>query len=310
MKVYRGFSEYSPVKNAVVTTGTFDGVHVGHQTIIDRLKRIAQKQEGETVLLTFHPHPRLVLQKDSELKLLSTIEERIELLEKAGVDHLIVVPFNKEFSRLTSLEFVKDILVEKVGTKTLVIGYDHHFGRNREGSFQHLLEYGPMYGFVVEEIPAFEVSDVNVSSTKVREAIKTGKVEQAANFMGHPYTLSGNVVEGDQIGRSIGFPTANIEVKEDYKLIPKPGVYAVNTLFKGVSYSGMLNIGFRPTVGEGNDLTIEVNIFDFNQDIYGEEIKLEIIKHVRNEIQFNGVSELKAQLEQDLKACQKILSTT
>lgn len=310
VKVYRGFSEYLPVKNAVVTTGTFDGVHVGHQTIINRLKGVADKQSGETVLLTFHPHPRLVLQKDADIKLLSTIEERIDLLEKAGVDHLIIVPFNKEFSRLTSLEFVKEILVEKVGTKTLVIGYDHHFGRNREGSFQHLLEYGPMYGFDVEEIPAFEVSDVNVSSTKIREAIQSGEVEKAAKFLGHPYSLMGKVVEGDQIGRSIGFPTANIQIQEAYKLIPKPGVYAVNVIYKGISNPGMLNIGFRPTVGESNDLTIEVNIFDFNQTIYGEELKLEIIQHVRNEIQFNGVSELKAQLEQDLKACQKILSIT
>lgn len=309
MKVYKGFSEYSPIKNAVVTTGTFDGVHVGHQTIIDRLKGIAQKHNGETVLVTFHPHPRLVLQKDADIKLLSTIEERIDLLESVGVDHLIIIPFDKEFSRLSSVEFVREILVDEIGTKRLVIGYDHHFGRNREGSFQHLLEFGPMYGFEVEEIPAFEVNDVNVSSTKIREAIMNGEVAKASTFLGHSYSLRGIVVEGDQIGRSIGFPTANIKIAESYKLIPKEGVYAVNIKHSNISYAGMLNIGRRPTVGENNEVTIEVNIFDFEKDIYGDELKLEIIQHIRNEIQFNGVNELKLQLEQDLIDCKKILAT-
>jgi len=308
VKVYKGFSDYSPVKNAVVTTGTFDGVHVGHKTIIKRLKGIARKHDGETVLITFHPHPRLVLQKDSDLKLLSTIEERIQLLEKSGVDHLIIIPFDREFSRLSSLEFVRNILVEIIGTKRLVIGYDHHFGRNREGTFQHLLEFGPMYGFDVEEIPAFEVSDVNVSSTKIREALIEGDIRTANKFLGHYYSITGTVVKGNQIGRSIGFPTANLSVKEEYKLIPKVGVYAVNVIHDGVGRPGMLNIGYRPTVGSDNEMTIEVNIFDFSQDIYGDEVKLEIIQHVRNEIQFNGVNELQKQLEQDLKDCKKILS--
>lgn len=308
MKVYKGFSEYSPVKNAVVTTGTFDGVHVGHKTIIDRLTGIAAKHDGETVLITFHPHPRLVLQKDADLKLLSTIDERIDLLAKAGVDHLIIIPFDKAFSRLTSLDFVREILVNNVGTKRLVIGYDHHFGRNREGTFQHLLEYGPMYGFDVEEIPALEVNDVNVSSTKIRTALQNGEVAKASEFLGQPYSICGEVVKGDQIGRSIGFPTANIHITQSYKLIPKEGVYAVNVIYGNNSYSGMLNIGRRPTVGSNNDVTIEVNIFDFDQSIYGEHLKLEIIKHVRNEIAFDGVNELKLQLEQDLKDCKKILS--
>jgi riboflavin kinase/FMN adenylyltransferase len=308
VKIYRGFSNYSPVKNAIVTTGTFDGVHVGHKTIIERLKGIARKYDGESVLITFYPHPRLVLQKNSGLKLLSTIEERIELLEESGIDHLIIIPFDKEFAKLSSTQFVEDILVKRVGTKRLVIGYDHHFGRNREGSLKHLLTFGPKYGFEVEEIPALEVDRVNVSSTIIREALLKGQVGKAMDFLEHPYTLKGVVVEGNQIGRSIGFPTANIKIKENHKLIPKQGVYAVNVKQSNIFYQGMLNIGRRPTVGFNNDLTIEVNIFDFNKSIYGEELRIEIMQHVRNEIHFSDVNALKTQLEQDLKACKKILS--
>jgi riboflavin kinase/FMN adenylyltransferase len=308
VKIYRGFSNYSPVKNAIVTTGTFDGVHVGHKTIIERLKGIARKYDGESVLITFYPHPRLVLQKNSGLKLLSTIEERIELLEESGIDHLIIIPFDKEFAKLSSTQFVEDILVKKVGTKRLVIGYDHHFGRNREGSLKHLLTFGPKYGFEVEEIPALEVDRVNVSSTIIREALLKGQVGKAMDFLEHPYTLKGVVVEGNQIGRSIGFPTANIKIKENHKLIPKQGVYAVYVKQSNIFYQGMLNIGRRPTVGFNNDLTIEVNIFDFNKSIYGEELRIEIIQHVRNEIHFSDVNSLKKQLEKDLKACKKILS--
>jgi riboflavin kinase/FMN adenylyltransferase len=308
VKIYRGFYNYSPVKNAIVTTGTFDGVHVGHKTIIERLKGIARKYDGESVLITFYPHPRLVLQKNSGLKLLSTIEERIELLEESGIDHLIIIPFDKEFAKLSSTQFVEDILVKKVGTKRLVIGYDHHFGRNREGSLKHLLTFGPKYGFEVEEIPALEVDRVNVSSTIIREALLKGQVGKAMDFLEHPYTLKGVVVEGNQIGRSIGFPTANIKIKENHKLIPKQGVYAVYVKQSNIFYQGMLNIGRRPTVGFNNDLTIEVNIFDFNKSIYGEELRIEIMQHVRNEIHFSDVNALKTQLEQDLKACKKILS--
>tara|TARA_B100000683_G_scaffold271674_2_gene313269 strand:- start:1071 stop:2003 length:933 start_codon:yes stop_codon:yes gene_type:complete len=308
VKVYKGFSNYSPVQNAVVTTGTFDGVHVGHRTIIRRLNGIAKKHRGESVLITFHPHPRLVLQKDCDLKLLSTIEERIELLEGLGVDHLIIIPFDESFSKLSSKEFVQKILVEKVGTKRLVIGYDHHFGRNREGTFQHLLEFGPQYGFEVEEIPALEVEEIKVSSTKIRDALSKGFVNKVTSFLERPYCFTGTVVKGNQIGRSIGFPTANLQIKEQYKLIPKEGVYAVNVKLGNIFYNGMLNIGRRPTVDFDNTLTIEVNIFEFNQLIYGEELTLEIIQHVRNEIHFGDVNQLKMQLEQDLEACKKILS--
>ena len=308
MKVYNGFSDYSAVKNAVVTIGAFDGVHIGHQTIINRLVGIAKQHDGETVLVTFHPHPRLVLQKDAKVKLLTSIQERIDLLSKSGVDHLIIIPFDEAFSKLNSIEFIRDILVEKIGTTRLVIGYDHHFGRNREGSFKHLMKYGPIYGFEVEEIPAQEVNEVNVSSTKIRKAIQEGQVLKAAQFMGHPYSIIGSVVKGEQIGRSIGFPTANIKVKDANKLIPKEGVYAVQVTYCNKIYSGMLNIGYRPTVGLDNQLSIEVNIFDFQKNIYGEEIKLEIIQRVRNEIQFTSVNDLSIQLEQDLLDCKKILA--
>ncbi|MAW65036.1 MAG: riboflavin biosynthesis protein RibF [Flavobacteriales bacterium] len=309
MKVYRGFSDYSVVKNAVVTIGTFDGVHIGHQTIINRMVGIARKFKGEAVLVTFDPHPRLVLQKDAKVKLLTSMDERINLLEKTGVDHLIIIPFDKVFSNLTSLDFIRDILVKKIGTKRLVIGYDHHFGKNREGSFDHLIKYGTIYGFDVEEIPPQEVNFINVSSTKIRNAVQAGDVVKASEYMGHSYTIDGIVVKGQQIGRSIGFPTANIKVEEVNKLIPKEGVYAVKVVFDNNFFSGMLNIGYRPTVGLDNQLSIEVHIFDFQKNIYGRQLTIEIIKHVRNEIQFTNVNDLRKQLEQDLTECKNILKS-
>lgn len=307
MKVYRGLEHYDKVKNAVVTTGTYDGVHLGHETIIKHLKKIAKKNNGETVVLTFHPHPRMVLQEKSDIKLLGTIEERINLLKDAGVDHLIILPFTKEFSRISSLEFVRDILVNKIGTKKLVIGYDHHFGRNREGSFEHLKEFGPMYGFEVEEIPAIDVKDVNISSTKIRVALAKGDLITAKEYLGRNYSITGIVIAGDKIGRLIGFPTANIKIKESIKLIPEIGVYAVNIFHKNSKYKGMLNIGYRPTIGHQNGISIEVHIFDFNNNLYEEELKIEFISRIRKEKQFKDVNQLKGQLERDLTNCKKIL---
>lgn len=307
MKVYQGLEEYTPIKNAIVTTGTFDGVHLGHLTIIKTLNKIAKKNNGASVLMTFHPHPRMVLQKDSDIKLLSTIEERIQLLEEAGLDHLIIIPFDKAFSRLTSVEFVRDILVNQIKTKRLVIGYDHHFGRNREGSFEHLMEFGPMYGFDVEEIPAIDVSDVNVSSTKVRDALNNGDIPKAKEFLGRNFSLEGIVIAGEQIGRSIGFPTANISIAEEYKLIPQIGVYAVKVTYNGELYNGMLNIGVRPTIDNNNPMTVEVNLFDFKGSLYGEKLKVDFIERVRNEKQFKDVNHLKSQLERDLVNCKRIL---
>lgn len=308
MKVYRGLKDFTIPQNSVVTTGTFDGVHQGHKTIINRLKKIASAATGETVLITFHPHPRIVLQKNPDLKLLSTIDERIVLIESTGIDHLVIIPFDKNFAALSSIEFVQNILVEKIGTKKLVIGYDHHFGKNREGSFQHLKKFGPQYGFTVEEIPAQEINDVNISSTKIRAALESGDLKKANDFLGHAYTISGKVVKGEQLGRSIGFPTANIEIESKYKLIPKQGVYAVKAIIGEKNYRGMLNIGVRPTVNDKNRETIEVNFFDFEGDLYGTTLVVELIQRIRDEKQFTGVSELKLQLERDLEYCNEILT--
>lgn len=299
MNVYRHIDEFSSKRNVVLTTGIFDGVHLGHKKIIDQVVKMAQKINGESVLLTFFPHPRMVLYPESnDLKLLNTIDERLELLRQTGIDHLIIHPFSMEFSRITSLDFVRDILVNKLNTKKLVIGYDHHFGKNREGSFEHLKEYGPLYGFEVEEIPAQEIQQINISSTKIRNSLLIGEIQAANQFLGYHYFINGTVVEGSKVGRQIGFPTANIEVDEDYKLIPANGVYAVKIKIEDNNYSGMLNIGIRPTIKEG-DVTIEVNIFNFNQEIYNKPIRIEFFEKIRNEVKFNELTELQQQLNHD-----------
>jgi len=309
MKVYTNIEEFKDVKNPIVTTGTFDGVHLGHQKIISRLKDVAKKHQGETVLLTFYPHPRMVLfPEDNELKLLNTQQEKIQLLEKYGVDHLIIYPFTKEFSRLTSVEFVRNILVNSIHTKKLIIGYNHHFGRNREGSFEHLKEFGPIYGFDVEEIPAKDIDSIEISSTKIRNALLSGDVEMATTFLGHAYSLAGKVIKGYQKGRIIGYPTANIEVEDKYKLIPGDGVYAVKVEVRGKLYGGMLNIGNNPTI-EGKGRSIEVNIFDFNETIYGEDATIFFIKRLRDELKFAGLEELKDALAIDKQNALKILAT-
>jgi riboflavin kinase/FMN adenylyltransferase len=299
MKVYTNIDDFKDVKNPIVTTGTFDGVHLGHQKIISRLKDVAKEEDGSTVLLTFSPHPRMVLfPDDNELKLLNTLPEKIELLEKYGVDHLIVYPFTKEFSRFTSIEFVRNILVNSIQTKRLVIGYNHHFGRNREGSFEHLKEYGPLYGFQVEEIPAKDIDHIQISSTKIRNALLIGDVKTATTYLGHIYSLTGTVVKGKQLGRTLGYPTANLQVADTYKLIPGDGVYAVKIKHRNVFYGGMLNIGNNPTV-EGKNRSIEVNIFDFDKDIYGDEATIYFIERLRDEVKFNNLEELKEQLAKD-----------
>ncbi len=309
MKVYYSLEDFKALDKAIVTTGTFDGVHVGHKKILDQLNTIASKNNGESVLLTFFPHPRMVLQPELELKLLNNQSEKIELLKKTGLDHLIIHPFTKEFSRTTSLDFVRNILVSKIGAKKLVIGYDHHFGRNREGSFEHLKEFGPVYGFDVEEIPAQDIEDITISSTKIRNAISNGEIEVAANYLGYKYGLNGKVVEGQKIGKTLGFPTANILVDENYKLIPKDGVYAVKLNISSkpeTAYSGMCNIGVRPTFGQ-NFKTIEVNLFNFNQDIYGERVQLTFHKRIRDEVKFESIDSLKTQLIQDQTMAYEIL---
>lgn len=298
MKIYHNIEEFQKIENAVVTTGTFDGVHIGHVKIIDRLKEVAKKINGETVLLTFFPHPRTVLFSDNDLKLISTKHEKIALLEQAGIDHLIIHPFSREFSRLSSVEFVRDILVNKIGTSKLVIGYNHHFGRNREGSFEHLKEYGPVYGFQVEEIAAQDVENVSVSSTKIRKAVENGDILTAREYLNHDFSITGIVVRGNHLGHKIGFPTANIKILNSHKLVPANGVYAVRVLTHGKEYQGMLNIGVRPTV-DGSEKTIEVHIIDFDKDVYGEELTLFFEDRIRDEQKFESLDALKKQLEKD-----------
>lgn len=301
MRIYYSLDDFSPVKNAVVTSGTFDGVHVGHKKILTRLSEIARKNAGETVVITFWPHPRLVLYpNDTELKLLNTFEEKAALLKKEGVQHLLRIPFTKEFSQLTSEQFIRNILVDKIGTKKLVIGYDHHFGKNREGSFEQLKLNGPTYGFEVEEISKQDVDHVTVSSTTIRKAIESADIELANDLLGQRYSLSGRVVKGDQIGRQLGYPTANIEIDSLHKLIPADGIYAVYVHHADVVYKGALYIGNRPTV-DGTKKVIEVNIFNFNREIYGESLTVEFHKFIRGDQKFDSLDELKAQIDIDKK---------
>ena len=299
MKIYSNINEFTGVDRPIITTGTFDGVHFGHRKIIDRLIKTADSNKGESVILTFSPHPRMVLFPDDHgLQLINTIEEKIELLEKAGVQHLIIHPFTLEFSRMTSIQFVRDILVNQFKTHKLVIGYDHHFGRNREGSFAHLKEFSPLYGFEVEEIPVQLLDDVGVSSTKIRNALLDGQVDLANEYLGYQFTILGKVIKGKQIGRKIGFPTANLLVQDSTKLIPKEGVYSVDVLFNKVVYQAMMNIGQSPTVGV-KSRRLEVHIFDFDQDIYEQSIRVFLKEKIRDEIRFESLDLLKQQLQKD-----------
>ncbi len=309
MNVYYGIQEFRKLDNAVVTSGTFDGVHLGHQKILNRLNEVAKLSDGESVVITFYPHPRSVISPDNQtVKLLSTLEEKIELLEKSGVNHLLIIPFTREFSELSSEEFIQKILIETIGTKTLVIGYDHRFGKNREGGFDYLKMNKDNYGFEIEEISRQDIENVAVSSSKIRKALQGGDVPSADHFLGRNYSLSGIIVKGKQLGRTIGFPTANIQVREIAKLIPSDGVYAVKVYYKSNVYGGMLNIGNRPTV-DGTYQSVEVNIFDFNQEIYGENLMVEFLQKIRNEQKFSGLDELKEQIAKDKIICEGILNT-
>ena len=308
MKIYNGLETFKKNKPVVLTTGTFDGVHQGHLAIIDQLKSHAKKIGGETVVLTFFPHPRMVLYpENNDLRLINTIEERKALLEKAGVEHLIIHPFSKAFAQLSSLDFVRNILVNQIDVNTLVVGYDHHFGKNREGSFEDLKEYGEIYDFKVEEIPAQEVQQVNISSTKIRNSLIEGEINAANQFLGYPYTINGTVIEGDKVGRTIGFPTANIKVDEWYKLIPANGVYAVKVILNKQEYKGMLNIGMRPTLN-GKMQTIEVNIFNFNENIYNKAIQIQFYERIRSEQKFEELVALKKQLTIDKEKTLQVLN--
>lgn len=299
MKIYHGLDDFTPLDYAVVTSGTFDGVHVGHQKILSRLKETAEKNNGETVVITYWPHPRLVLHpEDESLKLLNTFEEKAVLLKEQGIKHLVRIPFTKDFSQLTSHEFITRVLVETIGTRKLVIGYDHRFGKNREGSFEELQRNGPTYGFDVEEIPRQDVDNLGVSSTRIRKALEEGDIQTATHFLGRPYAITGRVVMGDKLGRMLGYPTANIEIETRYKLIPADGIYAVTVDQRDARYRGMLYIGNRPTVA-GQKRNIEVNIFDFSREIYGEDITVHFHHLIRHDVKFHDLESLKIQLGKD-----------
>lgn len=310
MKIHYGLDQFQTLNNAVVTSGTFDGLHKGHQVILNRLKQIARRTNGESVVITFWPHPRFVIQPEASkgLKLLSSIDEKIELFRHQHIDHLIILPFTKEFSNISSQQFIQDIIIRKIGTKRLVIGYDHRFGKNREGSFDYLKDNASSFGIEVEEIPRQDVENVGISSTKIRTALETGDIEKANQLLGYNYFITGQVIIGEQIGRTIGFPTANIQIIEGKKLIPADGVYAIRVHINEQQYDGMLNIGFRPTV-EGHSRTIEAHIFDFNKDIYRKFVKVSFISMIRHEKRFNGLEALKAQLKEDRKAVIQKLTT-
>lgn len=308
MKIYRSLEELPHIPNAIVTQGTFDGVHIAHQVILNRLKQLAKEKNGETVVMTFDPHPRMVLFPDDHgLKLLQTLDEKIATLEQQGINHLVIIPFNKEFSRLTSLQFIRDLLVNKLGTKVLVIGYNHRFGKNREGTFEHLKEYSSLYGFEVEEIPEQDIEEISVSSTQIRKAIDHGDVKHAAKYLGRLYSITGKVVQGKQLGRTIGFPTANIRVDDANKQIPADGVYAVKVFINNRELGGMLNAGYRPTV-DGKVHAIEVHLFDFNEDIYEATLQIAFVDKLRDEMKFENLAALTNQLQKDKLHALSILS--
>ena len=298
MKIIENLDSYSSTQKTFVTIGTFDGVHKGHQKVLKKLVTSAKKNNAKSVLLTFFPHPRMVLQEDVNIKLINTLEERIELLKKTTIDVLVVQQFTKEFAKQSALDFVRNLLVNKLNISKLVIGYDHHFGKNREGNFEQLEKFGHTYGFKVRRISVKDIDNIGVSSTKIRKAILKGDISKANRYLGHNFTLTGTVIKGKNLGEKIGFPTANLQVNEAYKLIPKTGAYIVKSNINNSSVYGMMNIGFRPTVS-GKNQTIEIHFFNFNKSLYDEKITVELLEFLREEQKFESVNSLKKQLIAD-----------
>jgi riboflavin kinase/FMN adenylyltransferase len=308
LKIYKSLSKFKSNSKNFVTIGTFDGVHVGHQKVLKKLIKGAHKKKSETILLTFFPHPRMVLQKDVDIKLINTIDERIELLEKLGLDHLIIQKFTKKFSNQSALDFVRDVLKSTLNTQKLFVGYDHQFGKNREGDFKQLQEYGRTYKFGVKEISEKELDEITISSTKIRKALEAGFIEKVNEYLGYEFMLNGKVIKGQNLGEKIGFPTANLYIKETYKLIPKTGAYVVCSTIKSKKVFGMMNIGYRPTV-KGKHQTIEIHFFDFNKNLYNKKIKIEVLKFLRNEKKFESIDDLKKQLQLDKENSLKLIGT-
>lgn len=307
MITVQSISNYDKAHPTAITIGTFDGVHIGHRKILERLINNAKVLELKSTVLTFFPHPRMVLQKDVSIKLLNTIDEKVSILKEIGIDILIVHPFTQEFSRLSATEFVRDILVNDLKTKKIIIGYDHRFGRNRNANINDLIAFGNTLDFEVEEISAQEIDDVSVSSTKIRKALGEGDIKTANSYLGYQYMLTGTVVRGKGLGRKLDFPTANLHIPEEYKLIPKNGVYVVSSHIDGNKVYGMMNIGYNPTV-EGTTKSIEINFFDFDQDLYDKKIQIDIIDRIRDEHKFDSVEALQAQLKKDRETSRTIIA--
>lgn len=309
MKIYQGLEAFKKVRNPVVTVGTFDGVHLGHGRIFQRMINLAKDCDGETVVVTFHPHPRLVIHPDSkDLKFINNRERKNKLIEGYGIDHLVIIPFTQEFAKTSARTFIEKILFDQIGICQLVVGYDHHFGKNREGSFDELLVLADELGFKVEKIPVQDIDNIAISSTKIRSALKDGEIKKANTLLGYEYSITGEVVEGNKIGRKIGFPTANIELKYEYKLITAIGVYACRVQWKDKMFLGMGNIGYRPTINN-SDLTIEVHIFDFDEEIYGDTITIFFVDRIRDEVKFKDLEALKEQLSCDQETVLKLFAS-
>lgn len=309
MKIYRHLDKPLSIQRPVVTSGTFDGVHTGHRKIIHRIMELADDINGESVILTFEPHPRLILAPhDTSLRLLTTLDEKLELLEYMGIAHTLIIPFNREFAALSSQQFVQNVLIGTLHTHSLVIGYDHQFGRNREGSFANLKKLSSSLGFHVEEIPAQDVDNVHVSSTKIRQALLDGNVQAAARYLSYPYQLRGTVVDGSKIGRTLGYPTANIQINNNLKLIPAIGIYAVKVEIEGQLFHGMMSIGRRPTIEDTEKISLEVHIFEMNKNLYGQSLIIYMIERMRDEVKYNNVEELKQQLQFDEQQAKSILN--
>ena len=306
MKVISTIENYQATEGCSLTIGTFDGVHIGHREIIDRLVKSAREKNHLAVVLTFFPHPRMVLQKDTSIRLIDTLKEKQQLLSDLGVDVVVIHPFSKEFSRQTADEFTRDILVKAFNIEHLIIGYDHRFGRNREATVDDLINTGETYGFTVEKIEAQEIASVNVSSTKIRTALEEGKMKIATDYLNRPFRLCGKVIEGEKIGRTIGFPTANLQIEEEYKLMPCDGVYFIQSQLENTLVYGMMNVGFRPTL-EGEKRSFEVHFFDFKQDLYGALLHIDLLELIRKEKKFDSLEMLKVQLEEDQAKCRQLI---
>ncbi|HLP64245.1 bifunctional riboflavin kinase/FAD synthetase [Flavobacterium sp.] len=298
MKTHLSTASFTSKNKTIVTIGTFDGVHIGHQKILKKITQIANEENYESVVLTFFPHPRMVLQQDNSIKLLNTISEKEKLFETIGIDHLIIHPFDEEFSKLSAEDFVKKILVDQLNVQKIVIGYDHRFGKNRSANLDDLIGFGIKYHFEVEQISAEEINNNAVSSTKIRNSLHDGDIETANSYLGYHYNFTGIVVKGNQLGRTIGFPTANISIEEEYKLLPKNGVYIVQICIEGTDFFGMMNIGTRPTI-DGTKQSVEVYILDFDKEIYNTKLTVSVLKFIREEKKFESFEHLKEQIEKD-----------